>query len=130
MSLALSLPIPSEAAQLVLFAPYCGGRSREADLQRALRLVVKGSLKGRRLLQGGRAHSFTLSWQGASSPLELCSCQLCFSETQVPIYNFDVSMHQLVNWLMACPDLGDQGDLPNHFWSWLLLGLEEHVSDA
>ena len=130
MSLALSLPIPSEAAELALFAPYCGGRSREADLKRALWLVAKGSLKGRRPLEGGRAHSFTLSWQGASSPLEMCTCQLSFPDIQAPKYTFDVSMHQLVEWLMTWPDLGDQGDLPNHFWSWLLLGSEEQVDDA
>ena len=130
MSFKLTLPIPSEAAQWALFAPYCGGLSRQADLQRALRLLAQKSLKGERPLQGGRVHRFTLRWQGARPPLELCSCQLCFPDIQALTYTFDVSTHQLVDWLMDWPEFGGQGDLPNRFWKWLLLGSEESVGDA
>tara|TARA_E500000331_G_scaffold201985_1_gene193894 strand:+ start:912 stop:1055 length:144 start_codon:yes stop_codon:yes gene_type:complete len=45
-------------------------------------------------------------------------------------YTFDVSTHQLVDWLMDWPEFGGQGDLPNRFWKWLLLGSEESVGDA
>ena len=46
----------SDAAQLVLFAPYCGGVSREQDLSAALQILGRGALQGRRPVAGSDGH--------------------------------------------------------------------------
>ena len=55
-------PRLSDAALLALFAPYCGGLSREQDLQEALQVLAGRRLDGLRPVHGGRGHLFRLSW--------------------------------------------------------------------
>ncbi len=130
VSLSLTLPSPSESAQLALFAPYCGGRSREGELQQALRLLAQGSLSGLRPVKQTAGHGFNFTWQGARSPLEMSSCQLSFPESPAVRYAFDVETHQLVEWLMDWDEQAGPGDLPDNFWTWLLLGEAEIKQDA
>ena len=60
----------SDAAQLVLFAPYCGGVSREQDLASALQILRRGELEGRRPVAGMDGYPYELRWNGVAAPLE------------------------------------------------------------
>ena len=57
----------SEAALQALFAPYCGGLSRTSDLLGALQLLQRGSVQGRRAVEGGAGHRYSIRW-GSSFP--------------------------------------------------------------
>lgn len=113
------------ASQVVLYAPYCGGVSREALLERALELFSSAKAHGERPLRGTSGHLFELSWKAGGAPQELSFCELRFPADPEVIYRFSLPTHQLVNWLMDL--LEDQairgsGDLPEAFWRWLILG--------
>jgi hypothetical protein len=113
------------AAQVVLYAPYCGGVSQEAWLERALDLFDSAKVHGERPLRGGGSHLFELTWKAGGAPQELSFCELRFPATPEVIYRFPLPTHQLVSWLMDL--LQDQalrgsGDLPEAFWRWLILG--------
>ena len=62
-------PAVSDAAQLVLFAPYCGGVSREQDLSAALQILERGALQGRRPVAGSDGHPYELRWNGVAAPM-------------------------------------------------------------
>jgi hypothetical protein len=113
----------SEAALQALFAPYCGGLSRASDLMGALQLLQRGSLQGRRAVEGSAGHRYSIRWEEARSPLEPVACSLRFDNHADLLYEFQLQTHQLVSWLMDCskPADGDL-DLPDAFWHWLLLG--------
>ena len=113
----------SDAAQLVLFAPYCGGVSRQQDLSEALQILGRGALQWRRLpVTGSVGQLYELSWNGVAAPMERLDCQLRFPGHPEGDFDFAVTTHQLVVWLM---DLShrqpSQPDLPDGFWQWLLI---------
>ena len=115
-------PAVSDAAQLVLFAPYCGGVSRERDLATALQILRRGELQGRRPVAGTVGHPYQLSWDGVAAPLEILACQLRFPGHPEGDVDFDLVTHQLVAWLMDCSDAPpSEPDLPDGFWQWLLI---------
>ncbi|MFL0769745.1 MAG: type IV pilus biogenesis protein EbsA [Prochlorococcus sp.] len=118
------LSTPPDVAQSALFAPYCGGLARQGELLSALRLLATGHLSGERPLSGGKAHRFKFSWRQGASPMEPSDCQLSFPDQPEISYSFAAPTHQLVDWLMDCSDDRQKGDLPDRFWSWLLLGEE------
>ncbi|SBO41736.1 type IV pilus biogenesis protein EbsA [Cyanobium sp. NIES-981] len=101
-----------------LFAPYCGGVSRQISLQEAMVVLIRGSWSGERRLEGGRSLGFHLHWSGELAPLELLSCALRFPAHPAVTYDFQLPAYQLVQWLM----LRRQRELPEAFWRWLLLG--------
>lgn len=109
----------SDMAPLVpLFAPYCGGMAQQKDLQKALDRLAQGSWGGVRQLEGGRAHPYRLEWEGEWAPLEMLDCRLLFPALPDLGYRFSLPAYRLVCWLVQL-----QGeDLPQVFWSWLLLG--------
>ena len=112
----------SDAAQWVLFAPYCGGVSREADLAAALQILGRGELQGRRPVAGIDGHSYALCWDGVAAPLEQLDCQLRFPGHPEGDVDFAVLTHQLVAWLMDCSQpKRSEPDLPDGFWQWLLI---------
>ena len=112
----------SDAAQLVLFAPYCGGVSREQDLSAALQILSCGELKGRRPVAGIDGYRFELRWNGVAAPMERLDCQLRFPGHPEGAVDFAVTTHQLVAWLMDRSHLQpSEPDLPNGFWQWLLI---------
>ena len=115
----------SDVALLALFAPYCGGLKREQDLRSALQTLLAGEFRGIRPREGTDGHAFQLSWEGGHAPLEIATCQLVLPETTVQPYRFELVTHQLVLWLMDC-SIGEPGnqDLPDAFWTWLLIGTE------
>ena len=112
----------SDAAQWVLFAPYCGGVSREADLAAALQILARGELQGRRPVAGIDGYSYALRWDGVAAPLEQLDCQLRFPGHPEGDVDFAVLTHQLVAWLMDCSQpKRSEPDLPDGFWQWLLI---------
>ena len=112
----------SDAAQRVLFAPYCGGVSREQDLAAALQILGRGELHGRRPIAGIDGYSYTLRWDGIAAPMEQLDCQLRFPGHPEGDVDFAVLTHQLVAWLMDCSQpQQSELDLPDGFWQWLLI---------
>lgn len=121
----LVVPPLSEAALQALFAPYCGGLAREADLLAALRTLKSLGFDGLRPVDGGLDHRYLLRWSAVHAPLESTSCQMRFPDRTELVYEFDLVTHQLVQWLMDCRLAEDgQLDLPDSFWQWLLLGAD------
>ena len=90
----------SDAAQLVLFAPYCGGVSREQDLSAALQILGLGALQGRRPVAGSDGHPYELRWNGVAAPMERLDCQFRFPGHPEGDLDFSVTTHQLVVWMM------------------------------
>ena len=121
---------PADAAQIALFAPYCGGLPQEQALLKVLPLLHQGLLEGHRQLAGGKAHAFRLSWDPVRAPLSACHCELSFPNEPSLRYSFEVPAHQLVQWLMECPMEVDTVDLPERCWHWILLEQDPLVSDA
>ena len=121
----------SDVALLALFAPYCGGLTREQDLRSALQTLLAGEFRGIRPREGMDGHAFQLSWEGGHAPLEIATCQLVLPETTVQPYRFELVTHQLVLWLMDCSirEAGNQ-DLPDAFWTWLLIGTDLEGGDT
>ena len=116
-------PRVSEAAQIALFAPYCGGLAQQSELKGALRILKGGFLEGTRPVHGTSGHAFQLTWSGGRAPLEMVACQLLFPGHGRLTYRFEVVTHQLVTWLMEVhSEAVDGSDLPNGFWQWLLVG--------
>ena len=112
----------SDAAQLVLFAPYCGGVSRLQDLSAALQILGRGALQGRRPVAGSVGHPYELCWNGIAAPMERLDCQLRFPCHPEEDLDFAVTTHQLVVLLMDCSHLQpSEPDLPNGFWQWLFI---------
>jgi len=112
----------SDVAQQVLFAPYCGGVTREQDLSLALQTLSSGKLMGRRPVSGLDGYRFELRWSGVLAPMERLDCQLRFPGHPEGDLDFAVTTHQLVIWLMDCSHLQpSEPDLPNGFWQWLLI---------
>ncbi|MEB3263601.1 MAG: transglycosylase [Synechococcus sp.] len=112
-----------DGALLPLFAPYCGGLSRQALLEEGLRQLARGEFQGRRPLRGGGSHAFQLRWEAEPAPLEPARCTLTFPSLNGPdgqpiTYSFNIPTHQLVSLLMAA----EQEVLPASFWRWLLIG--------
>ena len=115
-------PAVSDAAQLVLFAPYCGGISREQDLSSALQILGHGEWQGRRPVAGRDGYAYQLSWNGVAAPMERLDCRLRFPGHPEGDVDFAVTTHQLVAWLMdRSPLQSSESDLPDGFWHWLLL---------
>ena len=112
----------SDAAQRVLFAPYCDGVSREADLAAALQILGGGELQGRRPIAGIDGYPYALRWDGIAAPMEQLDCQLRFPGHPEGDVDFAVLTHQLVAWLMDCSQpKRSEPDLPDGFWQWLLI---------
>ena len=112
----------SDAAQLVLFAPYCGGVSRQQDLPQPCRSWAVGHWRGGFRWPGSDGHPYKLRWNGVAAPLERLDCQLRFPCHPEGVLDFAVDTHQLVVWLMDCSYLQpSEPDLPNGFWQWLLI---------
>ena len=122
------MPPLSEAALRALFAPYCGGVAREAELLAALQRLNQQEIQGFRSVEGGLGHPYILSWVAVRSPLETTRCNLRFPERSDLLYDFELVTHQLVSWLMDCRE-EEHGsvDLPDAFWQWLLLGADPGV---
>ena len=124
-------PRLSDAALLALFAPYCGGLSRELDLQQALQVLARCRLDGLRPVHGSRGHRYQLSWSSVHAPLEIAQCELAFPDHPDIKYRFELLTHQLVDWLMDRSDSGGtSSDLPDSFWRWLLTGADPAATDA
>ena len=124
-------PRLSDAALLPLFAPYCGGLTRELDLQEALQILAGCRLDGLRPVHGSRGHLFRLSWSCVHAPLEIAHCELAFPDQPQIIYRFELLTHQLVGWLMDRSHSESTGsDLPDSFWRWLLTGADPSAADA
>ena len=121
----------TDVALLALFAPYCGGLTREQDLRSALQTLLAGEFQGVRPREGMNGHAFQLSWEGGPAPLEIATCQLVLPGSIVQPYRFELVTHQLVQWLMDGP-AGEPGkaDLPDAFWVWLLVGTDPEADDA
>ena len=121
----------SDAALLVRFAPYCGGLAREQDLRFSLQTLLAGEFGGIRPREGTQGHAFQLTWKGGHAPLEMASCQLVLTASRADPYRFELVTHQLVQWLMDFT-VGEpeQGDLPDEFWVWLLVGTDQDGGDA
>jgi hypothetical protein len=127
-----------DPALVALYAPYCGGISREAWLIRALDLLAGGEIQGERRLQPAGGHPFLLRWTAGQAPQETSACELTFPAMAGVSYSFEIATHQLVRWLMdllearasltlasasggnGSPEQGP--DLPEAFWRWLILG--------
>jgi hypothetical protein len=115
------------AALVALFAPYCEGVRRAAQLEQALALLASGGLQGQRPLRPQGQRPFELRWRAGIAPLEAAEVQLLVEGQPGADYSFDLPTHQLVLWLMDWLDAGGpaaRADLPESFWRWLLLGLD------
>ena len=121
---AMMLSTPPDVAQSALFSPYCGGLARQMELLHALRLLATGQFSGVRPVTGGTEHRFNFTWRPGASPMETSECQLSFPDHPEISYSFSAPTHQLVDWLMDCSQEQQRGDLPDRFWSWLLVGEE------
>lgn len=117
---------------LLLFAPYCQGSLRRSELEEALALLASGALQGARRLRPSGSRPFRMHWQPVQSPLAVTQVSLVFEP--LPQYTFSVPSYRLVLWLMdrrSSPD-PDQPlvDLPECFWSWLILGDRDAAAAA
>lgn len=112
---------PAEAAQIALFAPYCGGLQQEEALRRILPQLKLGRFEGRRALDGGGSHAYALTWSSVRAPLTPCTCELTFPDSGGLHYSFVMPAHQLATWLMQLDPAAAPQDLPDPFWHWLLL---------
>ena len=121
----------SDAALLALFAPCCGGLTREQDLRSALQTLLLGRFRGVRPREGTQGHAFQLSWESGCAPLEMTTCQLDLPDTPAKPYRFELVTHQLVLWLMdgLAVEPG-KADLPDAFWVWLLVGTDPEAGEA
>ena len=121
----------TDVAFLALFAPYCGGLTREQDLRSALQTLLAGEFQGVRPREGMDGHAFQLSWEGGPAPLEIATCQLVLAGTIVQPSRFELVTHQLVVWFMDC-SIGEAGnrDLLDAFWTWLLIGTDLEGGDT
>ncbi|MCP9884868.1 transglycosylase [Synechococcus sp. ATX 2A4] len=120
-----SSTLPQEAAQVALFAPYCGGLSREGWLQRGLDQLALNRVNGLRPLHPNGAHRFELSWTSGAAPQQPSQCELAFPDHPEIHYSFTVPTYHLVGWLMDLLEdraVSGGGDLPETFWRWLILG--------
>ena len=121
----------SDAAQLVLFAPYCGGVGREPDLGAALQILRRGALQGRRPVTGREGYPYELRWNGVNAPLERLDCELRFPGHPEGDVDFSVLTHQLVAWLMdRSHQQRSEPDLPDGFWQWLLIERGDALEQA
>ena len=121
----------ADDALQVLFAPYCGGLARSEALRDALMLLRGQRLEGCRPVEGSDGHGFVLSWSDERAPLDVIQCQLFSPTQQDASRQFGLPTHQLVSWLMDCSAfVGAKPDLPDAFWSWLLLEQKDEVADA
>ena len=121
----------SDDALQVLFAPYCGGLARSEALLHALRLLQGQKLEGCRPVAGADGHGFVLSWSDERAPLDVIHCQLFFPTQPDASRKFSLPTHQLVSWLMDCSaSVGEKPDLPDAFWSWVLVEQNDAVADA
>ena len=125
------------AALVALFAPYCDGASRPAELAVALELMAGGVLDGQRLLRPSGFRPFSLRWQPGVAPLEPAQLALQVesgSAEEPPVqYSFSLPTYQLVRWLMEWQASGGasaRADLPASFWQWLLLGIDPNAVRA
>ena len=118
---------------LLLYAPYCQGSLRRPELEEALALLASGGLQGARRLRPSGSRPFRMHWQPVESPLAFTAVSLVFepppgAAAAGPLlqYSFSVPSHRLVLWLMdrrSSPDPPQPlVDLPESFWSWLILG--------
>ena len=112
---------PAEAAQIALFAPYCGGLQQEDALRRTLPQLHRGRLEGSRALDAGHGHAFVLTWGSVRAPLTPCRCELTFPDSAGLHYGFVMPAHQLATFLMQVNPAAGVQDLPDAFWQWLLL---------
>ena len=119
------------AALVALFAPYCQGAARLGGLERALDLLQRSELRGRRRLQPEGERAFVLRWQAGVAPQEPAQLELevaMAAAAEPARYQFSLPTAQLVIWLMDWLEAGGQSgqpaDLPESFWQWLILGLE------
>ena len=104
-----------------MFAPYCGGVSRQQDLSAALQILGRGALHGRRPV-AGRVDTLRTPLNSAVALMERLDFQLRFPGNPEGDFDFAVTTHQLVVWLMICSPLEpSEPDLPNGFWKWLLI---------
>ena len=121
MAKAITSSSVAAKALVPLFAPYCGGVDLVL-LEAALGVLQQGRFSGERPLRGGEARRFELSWTGAQAPLELADCVLQFPQLPEVHYSFAVPAHRLLAWLAATRSATAVQDLPDAFWSWLILG--------
>ena len=119
------VPPFSDPALRALFAPYCGGLTRERELEAALQRLIALAIHGLRPVEGASGHPYILRWESVRAPMEFTRCGLEFPEKPELHYAFELITHQLVTWLMDCSESADQGvDLPDAFWQWLLTGTD------
>ena len=121
-----------QTALLALYAPYCGGLSREGDLREALAILQSQSFEGERAVRLGEAAIPTNSaGVEGQHPLNSSLCRLTFPMHPSLVYSFELVTHQLVDWLMQRDRLaGQKGDLPDAFWQWLLAGADGEGGSA
>ena len=88
-------------------------------------------LEGCRPVAGADGHGFVLSWSDERAPLDVIHCQLFFPTQPDASRKFSLPKHQLVSLLMDCSAfVGEKPDLPNAFWSWVLVEQNDAVADA
>ena len=120
------------AGLVALFAPYCQGSARPAELERALETLARGSCSGVRQLKPAGQRPFELRWRAGVAPSEPAQLELVVEADPTrpspalpgASYACSVATSQLVLWLMDCREQDGSMDLPESFWQWLLLGLE------
>ena len=121
----------SDDALQAFFTPYCGGLARSEALLDALMLLQGQQLEGCRPVDGADGHGFVLSWSDERAPLDVIHCQLFFPTQPDASRKFSLPTHQLVSWLMDCSAfVGTKPDLPDAFWSWVLVEQNDAVADA
>ena len=121
----------SDDAIQVLLAPYCSGLAYSDALRDALKLLQGRRLEGCGPVAGADGHEFVLSWSDQRAPLDVIQCQIFFPTQQDASRQFSLPTHQLVSWLMDCSAfVGTKPDLPDAFWSWVLVEQNDAVADA
>lgn len=112
---------PAEAAQIALFAPYCGGLQQEEALRRILPQLNLGRFEGCRALDAGDSHAFVLTWSSVRAPLTPCRCELTFPDSAGLHYSFVMPAHELATLLIQVNSAAAVPDFSDAFWQWLLL---------
>ncbi|NEO41010.1 MAG: hypothetical protein F6J90_33640 [Moorea sp. SIOASIH] len=90
---------PADKGAVGIYVPYYQGNKRNL-LPIAISLYQKGSLEGRRHIEGGDSIPFVATWFVSNLPSELTRCRLQFDGNADLSYELTMQNSEFVNYLI------------------------------
>lgn len=90
---------PAPQGAVAMYMPYYQGQ-RRSFLPLAISLYQKGSLEGRRKIEGGENIPFVVSWFVTSMPAELTRCRFQFDGNAELSYEVTLANSEYINYLI------------------------------